>query len=304
MEFSNGLRGRIHNFKTRVNNVVFCLIRRTFFNSNGIKGEVELHQPSMFEPTWLNFTVHSAKNELRENTEFVRDLAGYYIRELPPDPVLFGTAGFCNSSRSIYNPTHVDDNNLPPPGYGEMIGVIFDGFLEKKLLFLLIRRRSFHFTHKKGTQDQYFVGDLTGKLQQRNKNYPHNYLVPSLPSTELNGIYWDVFLPLSGPNSVVHRGITIDRYDRANLQNPTRSIWLCGTLMLYRKSTGYQLRMNTAQVFFKYPIAGRMLLRQPEDDPYQDTTVIVEYAMFWWIRKGFSILFATTTPFGHVKGFW
>lgn len=79
----------------------------------------------MFEPTWLNFTVHSAKNELRENTEFVRDLAGYYIRQLPPDPVLFGTKDFCNSSRGIFNPTHVDDSNLPPPGYGERFSRLF-----------------------------------------------------------------------------------------------------------------------------------------------------------------------------------
>lgn len=104
----------------------FALFRRAVFNSNGIKGEVELHQPSMFEPTWLNFTVHSAKNELRENTEFVRDLAGYYIRQLPPDPVLFGTKDFCNSSRDIFNPTHVDDSNLPPPGYGKSIRDCFN----------------------------------------------------------------------------------------------------------------------------------------------------------------------------------
>lgn len=127
-----------------------------------------------------------------------------------------------------------------------------------------------------GTQEQYFLGDLTGKLQQRNKIYPHNYLVPSLPSSELSGIYWDVFLPLSGIHSIAHRGISIDRYDRTNPQNITKSMWLCGTMTLYHKSTGYQMKMNTAQVFFKYPIAGRILFRQPQDDPYQDTTVIVE----------------------------
>lgn len=127
-----------------------------------------------------------------------------------------------------------------------------------------------------GTQDQYFVGDLSGKVQQRNKNYPHNYLLPTLPSSELSGIYWDVFLPLSGAYSVVHRGITIDRHNRTNSQQITKMIWLCGTMMLYRKSTGYQLKMTTAQVHFKYPIVGRVLLRQPLDDPYQDTTVIIE----------------------------
>lgn len=96
----------------------FFILSRAVFNSNGIKGEIELHQPSIFEPTWLNFTVHSTKNELRENTEFVRDLASYSIRQLPPDPVLFGQNSFCDSTGPVYNPSNVGDNNLPPPGYG------------------------------------------------------------------------------------------------------------------------------------------------------------------------------------------
>lgn len=103
---------------------------------------------------------------------------------------------------------------------------------------------------------------------------------------------------------MVHRGITIDRYDRANPQSPTKAIWLCGTLMLYRKSTGYQLKMSTAQVFFKYPIVGRMLFRQPEDDPYQDTTVIVEYACIETdaFLEFFSNFLSTTDEYEYCLG--
>lgn len=85
--------------------------------------------------------------------------------------------------------------------------------------------------------------------------------------------------------------MTIDQHNRANPQNITKMIWLCGTMMLYRKSTGYQVKMNAAQVFFKYPIAGRVLFRQPEDDPYQDTTVIIEYDFLDILTFCFGILF-------------
>lgn len=77
-------------------------------------------QPSIFEPTWLNFTIYSAKNELKENTEFIRDIAGFYIRDLPPDPVILNTNTNCNSTGSIYNPTNVNEEHLPPPGYGRL----------------------------------------------------------------------------------------------------------------------------------------------------------------------------------------
>lgn len=201
-----------------------------------------MHQRSPFEPTWLNFTVHSAKNELKENTEFLHDLAGFHIRQLPPDPVRANEPNHCISCDAIYNPSNIDESKLPPPGFG--------------------------------TQDQYPVGDLSGKLEMRNQKYSHQYLLPLTPGKELNGIYWDVFLPLQGLSSVVHRGITIERH---NHNNATQSIWACGTVMLYQENRRYQMPMITAQVLFRYPIVGRILFRQPRDDPTLDTTIIVEY---------------------------
>lgn len=130
------------------------------------------------------------------------------------------------------------------------------------------------------------MGDLSGKLQMRNKEYPHKYLLPLTPGNELNGIYWDIFLPLQGQHSVVHRSIIIERYNRtavddANLEQQQQqqlrtSIWSCATITLYQENRHYQLPMITAQVHFRYPIVGKILFRQPRDDPLHDTTVIVE----------------------------
>lgn len=205
-----------------------------------------LYQRSLFEPTWLNFTVHSVKNELKENTEYLRDLAGFQIRNLPPDPIAMDTPDKCLSSGPIYNPLDLNENKLPPAGYG--------------------------------TQDQYPIGDLSGKLQNRNKDYPHNYLLPLTPNNELNGIYWDLFLPMMGPHSIVHRGLTIERYNRNSATtNTTRSIWTCGAIVLYQENRRYQMQMITAQVLFRYPIVGKVLFRQPRNDPSEDTSIIIEY---------------------------
>lgn len=214
-------------------------------NEKGIKGEVTMHQRSLFEPTWLNFTVHSAVNELKENTEFLRDFGGYQIRELPPDPTKSNQDIHCISCGSVYNPNNINEDNLPPPGFG--------------------------------TQDQYPIGSLSGKLQMRNKNYPHNYILPLTPGKELNGIYWDVFLPMSGPQSIVHRSLSVEKIDPHENTNITRTIWTCGTVSLYQENRRYQTQMITAEVLFRYPIVGRILFRQPRDEPMLDTTVLIEY---------------------------
>lgn len=55
-----------------------------------------------------------------------------------------------------------------------------------------------------GTQEQYLIGDLSGKLLGRNNV---SGLVPG--SQELHGEYWDTFLPLQGWHSIMHRSIVI-----------------------------------------------------------------------------------------------
>jgi len=37
------------------------------------------------------------------------------------------------------------------------------------------------------------------------------------------------------------------------------------------------MSMHTAEVVFRYPIVGRILFRQPRNDPEMDTTIIIEH---------------------------
>lgn len=53
--------------------------------------------------------------------------------------------------------------------------------------------------------------------------------------------------------------------------------WVCGSFALYAPHTDWQMSMYTAEAVFRYPIVGRILFRQPKDDPEMDTTVIIEH---------------------------
>lgn len=55
-----------------------------------------------------------------------------------------------------------------------------------------------------GTQNQYPIGDLSGKLLRRN-----NETALVKEGQELVGEYWDTFLPLHGIYSIVHRSLVI-----------------------------------------------------------------------------------------------
>lgn len=55
-----------------------------------------------------------------------------------------------------------------------------------------------------GTQDQYPIGDLSGKLLKRNNE---TELIPG--TQELSGNYWDAYLPLQGRHSVIHRSLIV-----------------------------------------------------------------------------------------------
>lgn len=46
---------------------------------------------------------------------------------------------------------------------------------------------------------------------------------------------------------------------------------------LYEHNQIYQVPITTAQLLFRYPIVGKILFRQPKDQPWHDTTVIIEY---------------------------
>ncbi|XP_037029000.1 uncharacterized protein LOC119069178 isoform X1 [Bradysia coprophila] len=205
---------------------------KSTINNMGVKGEITMQQKLKFEPTWVAFNFFAASNKSRENIELVRSVSKILIADLPPNPIFANKLDFCSTSGEMFNPTGIDLSKTPPPGLG--------------------------------TQDQYAVGDITGKLK-------------SQINTELTGEYLDLYMPLEGTNSVVHRGFTIERHDdSANITAKTK-YHSCGTLTLYDDTTHYQTAMFTAEVLFRYPIVGRILFRQPRDEPWVDTTIIVEY---------------------------
>lgn len=108
----------------------------------------------------------------------------------------------------------------------------------------------------------------------------------------MSGSYWDVFLPLQGPNSIIHRTAIIKRllklytwfsnyYFKCDsldyiFRHENKSS-VCGSIALYDMGTKYQTQMATAQVILRYPLVGRVIFRQPKDEPWTDTTVIFEY---------------------------
>ncbi|KAJ8968153.1 hypothetical protein NQ314_002407, partial [Rhamnusium bicolor] len=53
--------------------------------------------------------------------------------------------------------------------------------------------------------------------------------------------------------------------------------WICGSITLYESNFVYQKPIFTAQVLFRYPTVGRLLMRQAKDEPWADTTVVIEY---------------------------
>lgn len=134
-------------------------------------------QNNRFEPTWLNFSVKMTSESTLEKVGFANDIAGYKIHELPPLTINEG----CETSTIVYNPMNLQVDRIPPAGLG--------------------------------TQDQYMIGDLSGKLKGRNKNEKHDYFLPADITQELDGIYWDIFLPLLGSSSVYHRGLFLNKYD-------------------------------------------------------------------------------------------
>lgn len=189
-------------------------------------------QKFKFEPTRVQFSFFAASNKSRENIELVRSVSKIIVADLPPNPIFANKMDYCSTSGDVFNPTGVDLGKSPPSGFG--------------------------------TQDQYPVGDITGKLKSKS-------------NTELTGEYWDLYMPLEGPNSVVHRGFAIERHNNSEDITATTKYHSCGTLTLYDGATHYQTAMFTAEVQFRYPIVGRILFRQPRDEPWVDTTIIVEY---------------------------
>ncbi|XP_062551258.1 uncharacterized protein LOC134216338 [Armigeres subalbatus] len=217
---------------------------RALVNGQGMRGEIRFFQRSRFEPTWVNASFASVTNNLEDNVNYAKDVASFKINQLPLQSYSANKDSFCLTSGPVFNPVNIEPQSIPPPGFG--------------------------------TQDQYPVGDLTGKLTNRNKRETHRMFLPGT-SAELSGFFWDAFLPLQGRHSVIFRSFSVQRFNRTDPNNITHTPWACGPVTLYEISRPYQIPIITAQVLFRYPIVGRILFRQVKDEFWSDTAVIFEY---------------------------
>ncbi|XP_015118809.1 uncharacterized protein LOC107042324 [Diachasma alloeum] len=224
----------------RIKNRKFILAK-SLVSSHGLKGDVTFTQETPYHPTWVNVSLHPI-NDLETRLRYETKIAAYRIHDLPRDPRdtnhQVGTE--CLSTKGLYNPGKLDVNATPPAGFG--------------------------------TQDQYAIGDLSGKLQGRREGTQHQDILPG--SAKLNGIYWDIFLPLSGRHSVLHRSIVLHKYNETD--NKGIIPWICSTISQHLSQTAGQMPMLTAQAVFKYPLVGRILFRQPQNEPESDTAIIIE----------------------------
>ncbi|XP_044594717.1 uncharacterized protein LOC123272119 isoform X2 [Cotesia glomerata] len=224
----------------KIKNQKFTLAK-SLINSHGVKGEVTFTQETRFHPTWVNVSL-SPINDLETRLRYETKTAAYKIHELPREPLVRtrNSEQECLSTKSMYNPSNVDDKTIPPAGLG--------------------------------TQDQYAIGDLSGKLQGRKDGSHHNDILPG--SAKLSGVYWDTFLPLTGVYSILHRSLVLYKYNETD--NKGIIPWVCGTVLQHISQTAGQMPMLTAQAVFRYPIVGKIIFRQPLNEPEMDTTIIIE----------------------------
>ncbi|RZF36952.1 hypothetical protein LSTR_LSTR004640 [Laodelphax striatellus] len=110
-----------------------------------------------------------------------------------------------------------------------------------------------------GTQDKYAVGDLSGKIGYDGEKS------------------WDMFLPLRGRHSVSHRSLVIYRNGNDGSEVP----WICSSLVRYHHVDQEQkLPMKTVEALFRYPLAGRVVLRQPVEDGVADTSILIDQLVY------------------------
>ena len=103
------------------------------------------------------------------------------------------------------------------------------------------------------TNDQYEVGDISGKFGTLDD------------LDELKTTYEDWNMPLFGKNSIVGRSVIIHKAEM-------NERWIYGTI-------GYPSEeVKTLQSIFTSPVVGKIVLRQPVNDPLGDTSVWVEVA--------------------------
>lgn len=103
-----------------------------------------------------------------------------------------------------------------------------------------------------GTYDKYEVGDLSGKYGL-------------LSGTTFFGEYIDPYITLYGRMSIIGRSVVVHKNDSSR--------WICANIE-------YPRPVATAVATFIYPFVGRVIFRQDEQNPLDDTTVFIESLTF------------------------
>lgn len=111
-----------------------------------------------------------------------------------------------------------------------------------------------------GTFDKYQIGDLSGKYGL-------------LHGDRFVGEYIDPYMTLYGQLSIVGRSIVVHKEDSSR--------WICANIE-------YPRPVVTAIATFYYPFAGRVIFRQDEENPLDDTSVFIESLMYDDGTKNFS----------------
>lgn len=55
--------------------------------------------------------------------------------------------------------------------------------------------------------------------------------------------------------------------------------WICGNVVLYEPNFIHIKPIFTAEVLFRYPVVGRILFRQPKEEPFADTSIFIDYVI-------------------------
>lgn len=102
-----------------------------------------------------------------------------------------------------------------------------------------------------GTNDQYAIGDLSGKYGPLPDSVTEHHLA----------VFVDMNLPLFGSNSIVGRSVVVSASDDSR--------WICSSI-------GYSESVVTAVASFYYPIYGKVIMRQLQENPWSETSVFVD----------------------------
>lgn len=180
-----------------------------YFEGDGSWGSIRFEQDSPYDPTVLYV-----------NFENLRDQAsGYHVHKYPVSQRITANEVECSNSElsGHWNPFDIPLNSSPAPGTG--------------------------------TNDQYEVGDLSGKFGTLNGR-------DTFAET-----YWDWNLPLFEEYSIIGRSFVVHRTDGSR--------WFCSNV-------NYPEDTVILMAKFWYPVFGFAMFRQSTKDPMSDTTIYFE----------------------------